>query len=345
MRQTLVILFQLSMLFTFSQNQSAKKPTYYCAPCGCELDDKIFDAPGKCPKCNMRLLEVGTFNYEAPSVSRDGILLYSSTKLNNKKQMFYAPLGSPDKSILIGEGGLAQFSPDGKKILFDRNDSIFTYSLTGRNFTYVGKSIQLPKAQTPCWSADGKGIFFAAGEFPLLGIYKLNLDSETIETIIETEGMRYAPAASPDGKKIAYRCRTGKAETDIKRGIAVYNLETKKENFITNIGEYCSWSPDGKQLAFHWPDSSDFCIYIVNADGSGLKKIAHNKGSDNELPTWSPDGKKIFFQTNRRRGNWEIWWMNVDGTRQESNTPPSPLKGEFSKTLSILITPLCEKLK
>jgi len=29
---------------------------YYCAPCGCSLDGKFFDAPGVCPECNMALL-------------------------------------------------------------------------------------------------------------------------------------------------------------------------------------------------------------------------------------------------------------------------------------------------
>jgi hypothetical protein len=170
MRHTLVVIFQLSMLFTFSQNQLAKKPAYHCAPCGCELDDKIFDSPGKCPKCNMRLLEVGAFNYEAPSVSRDGILLYSSTKLNNKKQMFYTPLGSPDKSILIGEGGLAQFSPDGKKILFDRNDSIFTYSLAGKNFSYVPKTklfCQYHNAEQEIIKRDAARHLFLFDEFSI----------------------------------------------------------------------------------------------------------------------------------------------------------------------------------
>ena len=173
------------------------------------------------------------------------------------------------------------------------------------------------KPQTPCWAANGREIYFAAGEFPSTGIYKLNLTSGNIDSISTSAGLRYAPASSPDGKRIAYRCRIVRSENDIQRGIALYDLETNVEKFITSIGEYCTWSPDGKQLAFHWPDSSDFCIYTVNRDGSGLKRIAFTRGSDNELPTWSPDGKKIFFQTNRRRGNWEIWSMNVDGSDQK----------------------------
>ena len=97
---------------------------------------------------------------------------------------------------------------------------------------------------------------------------------------------------------------------------AIDQCGTRMRQLVRDAYE-AAWSPDGKQLAFHWPDSSDFCIYTVNRDGSGLKRIALTRGSDNELPTWSPDGKKIFFQTNKRRGNWEIWSMNVDGSDQK----------------------------
>lgn len=31
--------------------------TYACAPCGCAMDGKVFDAPGKCPACGMVLIE------------------------------------------------------------------------------------------------------------------------------------------------------------------------------------------------------------------------------------------------------------------------------------------------
>jgi Tol biopolymer transport system component len=70
-------------------------------------------------------------------------------------------------------------------------------------------------------------------------------------------------------------------------------------------------------LAFHWKGDKNFAIFIVNADGSGLKKIAEDKDGDCELPVWSADGRKIFFQTNRRHGNWEIWVMNTDGSEQK----------------------------
>jgi Tol biopolymer transport system component len=42
-------------------------------------------------------------------------------------------------------------------------------------------------------------------------------------------------------------------------------------------------------------------MYILNADGSGMQKISHDKGFD-AFPMISPDGKKILFSSNRNNG-------------------------------------------
>ncbi|NMA20750.1 MAG: TolB family protein [Lentisphaerae bacterium] len=60
------------------------------------------------------------------------------------------------------------------------------------------------------------------------------------------------------------------------------------------------WSPDGKKIAFA-SDLNENCeIYVMNGDGTELKKITWNK-SQNLSPTWSPDGKKIAFISDRNK--------------------------------------------
>jgi len=81
-----------------------------------------------------------------------------------------------------------------------------------------------------------------------------------------------------------------------------------------------SWSPDGMQLVFISPCLgrgdifetiyNESSLYIINADGTGLKQLTPAPGSDFE-PAWSPDGKQIAF-TSVRGGFRQIYSLDVD---------------------------------
>jgi Tol biopolymer transport system component len=306
----------LSVVLLNAQEHTEKKK-YYCAPCGCENDDKVFEEPGTCPACKMHLLEIGTFNFHLGSVFKNELIVYLSNKKDNKENLFYRNLKTAAEK-LIGQGSSPQFSPDGKTIVFTQGEnSLLMYHVRTDSVTKLNSTINLPSIQTPSWNSSGTTIIFSAGTFPNIGIYELIVETGTLQQIITSEGLRYAAVASPDGKILAYRCVKGN-EKERQKGIAVYDRLTKEERYVCTIGEYCTWAPDGKQLAFHWPDSSHhFCIYTVNLDGTALKKIAGAENANYELPFWSSDGKTIYFQTNKRNGNWEIWSMNIDGSDQK----------------------------
>lgn len=75
------------------------------------------------------------------------------------------------------------------------------------------------------------------------------------------------------------------------------------------------------RIAFVSDRDSDFDIYTIRPDGSGLRQVTNAPGSDSR-PEWSPDGTKIAFNSDRDtidELNGEayverIYVMKVDGS-------------------------------
>ena len=71
-------------------------------------------------------------------------------------------------------------------------------------------------------------------------------------------------------------------------------------------------SSSGNRIAFVSDRDGDREIFVMNADGTDVRQLTENDGSE-DGPSWSPDGDRIAFASDRN-GWREIFVMNADGT-------------------------------
>ncbi len=132
---------------------------------------------------------------------------------------------------------------------------------------------------------------------------------------------------APDGSRVLFGmpALNGQQIAQVElRGLERRHLMKDDINtFLTNTGinNWPTYSPDGKEVAFGSSRDGSFEIYVMKADGSGVRRLTHT-GRMNMRPAWSPDGQRLAFTSNRD-GQYEIYVMHRDGSgvRRLTNHP------------------------
>ena len=270
---------------------------------------------------NIRQLTFGGENAEA-YFSRDGRrLVFQSTRGAQECDQIYTMNvdGSDVRPVSSGQGRTTcgYFTPDGQHIVYasthlggkacpPRPDlsrgyvwpifptyDIFRAALDGSGLTALTSA---PGYDAEATVAPNGDIVFTSVRDGDMEVYSMKADGSGVRRLTNRPGPDGGPFFSWDGSLIAWR---GKHITDAR--------ELEDYRALLQAGQ---WRP------------TDLEIFVMNADGSGVRQVTDTGGSS-FAPFIHPDNKRLVFSSNEhdpKGRNFDLYLVNLDGSGRQRVT-------------------------
>jgi eukaryotic-like serine/threonine-protein kinase len=245
--------------------------------------------------------------YRAISLTADGQKL-ATIQIDGLINLWVAPDGDAKRAVRLPTGNVGFYASAGNnlgwtmddRVIFMSNEGgiadIWIADPTGGN----RKQLTTNGGTSPVATSDGNYIVFISAREGKLAVWRMNVDGSNPVRLSNGPADLY-PSLTPDGKWVIFIDNGGAKPTawkvPIEGGTPVQVTDHVASSAVV--------SPDGKLLAYSYPESPDPYappnrIDVVNfANNSLVATFSFNPSST--VPTlihWSPDGKALHYSVN-----------------------------------------------
>jgi TolB protein len=243
---------------------------------------------------NVKRLTDNTTVDSEPSWSANGkkIVFSAERERFGDSDIYTMNADGSNKRLITDEGSIdgpkkhdsfPAFSPDGRKIIFGRNWSIYTINPDGSDLSRLTPGRY--EYMSPDWSPDGTKIAFTDAYST---VFTMNSDGSNrvpITPEAQNEYGCFGPDWSPDNARIT--CEYG----------VIYVMNADGSGKITLPGstqygmfawESSAFSPGGTEIVFAAKRDGDYDIYTMNDDGTEVVQLTNDPARD-----WAPDWQPI----------------------------------------------------
>ena len=239
--------------------------------------------------------------------------------------------GDMPEQLPLPEGGFCSYSPDGKKLAYNRvmrefrtwkyykggmADDVWVYDPATQKVENVTNNVS--QDVFPMWI--GEEIFFISDRDRTMNLFVYNTVTKKTEKVTNYSDYDIK-FPSTDGNVIVYEQggyifkfdpKTRKAEK-ISVTLDGENLYARVE--MKNVADKmtaASLSPDGKRVAV----TARGEVFNVPVEKGVTRNITRTSGANERGAKWSPDGKWIAYISDRT-GETEVWLQGEDGEPQQ----------------------------
>ncbi|MGE5926651.1 MAG: protein kinase domain-containing protein [Gemmatimonadota bacterium] len=170
----------------------------------------------------------------------------------------------------------------------------------------------------PELSADGREVAFHSWRTGNRDVFVQPLDGRPVQQVTATARQEVGPKWSPDGRALTFFDFEGPNDTLARSAVWVARRNAAGEwepaERLVERGNWATWSPDGRRIAYAVGSVAQRLLTIPSAGGTPT--LVYSAGDDGPRPeqvSWSADGRSLFFKSHDANGIASIWTLPSTG--------------------------------